>query len=109
LPITLRKRFCWINAARRTLHRSKLSDLFNYCVGTHEDCFRDGDPEGFRGLEVHDQIEPRWALDGKVGRLGAAQNPTNVTAATAKHIGKVRPVGDETSCIHMRPVSMALT
>ena len=79
---------------------------FEYYVGTHEDRFRDGDPEGFRGLEVHDQLEPRWALDGEVGRLGAAQNPTNVTAATAKHIGKVRPIRDESACIYMSPVKV---
>ena len=37
--------------------------LFEHCVGMHEECFRDGDTEGLRGLEVHDQPEPRWALD----------------------------------------------
>jgi hypothetical protein len=52
-------------------------------------------PRGFRGLEIHGQIEPRRALDGKICRLGAAQNATNVTAATAKHVGEVWPIGDE--------------
>jgi hypothetical protein len=41
---------------------------------------------------LHDHLEPRWALGREVGRLGAAQNPSDVTAATAKHIGKIRPI-----------------
>jgi hypothetical protein len=45
---------------------------FEHSVRAYEDCFGDADPEGFRGLEVHDQFEPRRALDGKVCRLGAA-------------------------------------
>jgi hypothetical protein len=32
----------------------------------------------------------------------AAQYPANVDAATAKHIWKVRSVGDETSRVHVR-------
>src|SRR5262245_30276540 len=99
--------FCCLNticAQNGYAVRQLLPPSFEHCVRTHEDCFWDGDTEGFRGLYVHDQIEPRWALDGEVGRLGAAQNPTNVTAATAKHIRKVRPIGDETPCIHMSHV-----
>src|SRR5215831_19416017 len=84
--------------------RVDIAASFEHSVRTHEDCFGDANPEGFRGLEVHDQIEPRRAFDRKIGRLGAAQNATNVTAATAKHIGKVWPIGDETPCVHMSPV-----
>ncbi len=79
---------------------------FEHCVRTHEDCFRDVDAERLRSLEVNNQIKPGWALDGQVGRFSAAQNPTNVTAATAKHIRKVRPIGDETPCIRMCPVKI---
>ena len=39
---------------------------------------------------------------GEVCRLNAAQYPANVDAATAKHIWKVRSVGDETSRVHVR-------
>src|ERR1700746_3008601 len=52
----------------------RLAHSFDHLVGAHQDCFGDGDPESFRGFEVHDQLEPRWALDWQVGRLGAAQN-----------------------------------
>src|SRR5438067_6616683 len=79
---------------------------FDDLVGAHEDCFGNGDPQGFRGLEVHNHLEPSWALDGEVGWLGTAQNPRDVTAATAKHIGKVRPIGNKTSSVHVRPVQV---
>jgi Histidine kinase-, DNA gyrase B-, and HSP90-like ATPase len=86
--------------------RADSSRSFDHRVCTQQDCFGDGDPEGFGNLEVHDQLEPRWALDGEVGRLGAAQNPTDVNAATTKHIRKVRPIGDETTRVHVRPVKV---
>src|SRR5262249_46044474 len=79
---------------------------FNHLVGAHKDRFRNGNSEGLRGLDVHDHLEPRWAFDRKVGRSSAAQNPGNVTTATAKHIGKVRPVGNQTAGVHMRPVKV---
>src|SRR5436190_23787398 len=68
--------------------------LLDHLVGTYKNCFGNGDPQGLCGLEVHDHLEPRWALDGKVGRSGAAQTPRDITAATAKHIWKVRPIGN---------------
>src|SRR5436190_9939242 len=82
------------------------SSSVNNLVGAQQNCFGDGHSKGFGGFEVHDQLEPRRALDGEVCRLGAAQNPTDITAATAKHIRKVRSVGDETSRVHVRPVKV---
>src|SRR5262249_28097136 len=82
------------------------SFLLDHLVGAHKDCFGDGDPEGFRSLEVHDQLESRRALNGKVGRLGATQNSTDVNAATAKHVRKVGTVGDEATCTHMGSVKV---
>src|SRR5690349_8959960 len=79
---------------------------FDHLAGASHHRYRQLEAECSRGFEVHDELEPRWAFDGEVGRLGTTQNPTNVTATTAKHIGKVRPIGDETSCIHMRPVKI---
>jgi hypothetical protein len=43
----------------------------DHLVGANENYIGDCDPEGFCGLEVHDQLEPRGALDGEVGRFGA--------------------------------------
>src|SRR5450432_4756633 len=76
----------------------------NDLVSAQQDCFGDGHSERFRDLEVHDQLKPRRALNGEVCRLNAAQYATNVNAATAKHIRKVRSVGDETSRIDVGPV-----
>src|SRR5262245_36675199 len=52
--------FEWRRACRKAVpeHRQPMS------LGEVED------PEGFRSLEVHDQLEPRWALDGEVSGLG---------------------------------------
>jgi hypothetical protein len=36
----------------------------NDLVSAQQDCFGDSHSEGFRDLEVHDQLEPRWALNG---------------------------------------------
>src|ERR1700682_1029286 len=81
---------------------SSVNDL----ISAQQDCFGDAHSERFRDLEVHDQLEPRRALNVEVCRLNAAQYATNVNAATAKHIRKVRSVGDETSRIHVRPVKV---
>src|SRR5262249_45309974 len=75
-------------------------------VSAYKDCFGNSDPEGLRGLEVHDHLEPRWTLDGQVGKSSAVQNPSDVTAATAKHVGKVRPIGDQAAGVRMRPVKV---
>ena len=42
------------------------------------------------GLVIDDQFESRKALNGKIGRLGATQNPTGVasSAVFASGIGK---------------------
>src|SRR5947209_2399258 len=91
---------------RQARRRTRGVGSFDHLVGAHQDCFGDGDAESFRSLEVHDQLEPRRALDGKVVRLGTAHYPTDVDPATPKHIRKVRPIGDETSRINVRPVKI---
>ena len=82
----------WPCTAQLTLcaNTGSRSSSVNDLVGAQQDCFGDGHSEAFRDLEVHDQLEPRRALDGEVYRLNAAQYPANVDAATAKHIWKVR-------------------
>src|SRR4029077_9965590 len=81
-----------------------ITSLFDHLVGAHQDCFGNGDAEGFRGLEIDDQLEPRRTLDREVGRLCAAQDATDIGTATAKHIWQVRPKGDESARTHMRLV-----
>src|SRR5262249_54324913 len=46
--------------------------LLDHLVGASENYFGNYDPEGFCGLQVHDQLELRGALDGEVSRFGAA-------------------------------------
>ena len=45
----------------------------DHLVGAYKDRFGNGDPEGFRRLEVYKQLEPSWALNGEIGGFGAAQ------------------------------------
>ena len=82
--------------------------LLDHLVGAHKDCFGDGDPEGFRSLEVHDQLEPRWALDGEVGALRTTQNPTACGAtsgsARSKSAGCERPAS---KFVYRSPVGAA--
>jgi hypothetical protein len=63
--------------------------LLDNLVGAHEARFRDRNPKDSSGPKVHDHIESGWALDREIGRLGAVQDPSNITGSTAKHIGKV--------------------
>src|SRR5262249_55403199 len=41
---------------------------------------------------------------GRSSGLAPPKNPSNVTAAAPKHIGKVRAIGNKTAGVHMRPV-----
>jgi hypothetical protein len=90
----------------RHFRRCAIGRALDHLVGAHKDCFGNGDPQGFRRLQVYDKLEPSWALNGEIGRFGAAQNPTDVAAATTKHIGQVWSVGNKTSGAHVRPVKV---
>src|ERR1700676_4628904 len=67
LAPTGKRRLCTAHA-RSGSRSSSVNDL----VSAQQDCFGDGHSEGFRDLEVYDQLKPRRALDGEVCRLSAA-------------------------------------
>src|SRR5215510_5348603 len=48
--------------------------LFNDLIRPQQQRRRDGEAERFGGLEVDDELELRWLLDGKTSRLRALQD-----------------------------------
>src|SRR3979409_1016370 len=60
----------------------------------------DREAEGLGRLEVDDQLELRWLLDGKVAGLGAFENLVHVGSGAPKQISKVRSIGHQAPGIH---------
>src|SRR5262245_6831661 len=58
-------------------------DSLNNLIRPQQQRRRDGEAERFGGLEVDGEVELRGTLDGEVGGLGTAQDPTCVHAATS--------------------------
>ena len=58
-----------------------MASLFNHLVGQSEQDRRDGDLQRSRSLEIDDEIELGWLLDGKVSRFRAAKNLVDIVAA----------------------------
>jgi hypothetical protein len=57
-------------AKKRHMQCSK-NLLLDHLIGADEDCLRDGQPDGLRGLEVEDQLELRDLLHWEIGRFDA--------------------------------------
>jgi hypothetical protein len=60
---------------RHILRRKRADSPFDDLIGAEQQRRRDGEAERLRGLQVDDQLELRRLLDGKIGRLGALQDP----------------------------------
>src|SRR5258708_4592938 len=75
-------------AARPTLS-------FDHLVGAAEQRERDDEAEGFRGLEVDDQLDFRRLLDRQVGWLLALENPADICACRMIGVGKVAAVAHQ--------------
>src|SRR6266446_1222405 len=58
---------------------------------------RESEAQSLGGLEVDDELEIHWLLDGQVGRLGAFQDSVHVVGAALKRFGEPRPVCHEAS------------
>jgi hypothetical protein len=62
-------------AITRLMHCSKTASSFDELVGALEERLSDCQPERLGGLKIDHQREFGRLLNGKVGRLGALQNP----------------------------------
>src|SRR6516225_65264 len=63
----------------RAPHRVLTGILLNNLIGGGQQRFRDGEAEGFGGLEVDDQFKLGGLDDRQVGRFFAAKNAAGIT------------------------------
>jgi hypothetical protein len=54
-------------------------------------------PQGFRGLEIDDQLDLRGLLHRKIGRLFAVEDAARIITDQPKQVAEVRPVAHETA------------
>src|SRR5262245_53502295 len=71
-------------------------------VGLEEDRRGDGEPQGFRSLEVDDPFELGGLLHREVRRFGTFEEAIHVGGCTVVEIGEVWPIGHEAAglCMH---------
>src|SRR5262245_21710097 len=69
--------------------------LFNYFVGTGEQCWRDVETERLGGLEVDGELELCRLLHRKVGGTGAPKNLVDVPGGAALQVRDACSIGHE--------------
>src|SRR5260370_42348037 len=80
--------------------------LLDDFVGAAQDQLRDRQPLRLGRLQVDDQLEPGWLLDGDVDRFGAAQKADQLAALDLSiELNDARPIADQaTFARHFRPL-----
>ena len=68
---------------RNTAGHRKRGGSFNNLIRAQQQRRRDGEAEGFRGLEVDDELELRRLLDGEVAWLRALEDLVHVGSGLA--------------------------
>src|SRR5262247_979890 len=71
---------------------NKTRALFNHLIRPQQQRRRDGEAEGFGGLEVDDEFELRRLLDRQITWLRAFEDFVDERRTVVKHLGNVRPV-----------------
>ena len=66
-----------------------MSLLLNHLVSTREQHRRHSQADCLGGLEIHDQFEFGWLLDGQVAGLGALENFVDENRCAAIEVGIV--------------------
>src|SRR3954471_20680854 len=78
---------------RRLVSCRTAKGSFDNLVGPREQHRRDVQAERFRGLEVDDEFELRWLLDGQIPRLRAMENPVNEGSRPEIEVRITHPIG----------------
>src|SRR6202158_3010316 len=82
----------WWARAPSTGHASRSLD---HLIRPLEERLGDRQAEGLGGLEVDDQLELRWLLDGQVGGFRALEDLVHVHGRTAEQVEVIGTVADE--------------
>ena len=69
---------CPLRAHFQTHTPQRAKGLVNHLIGAGEQHRRHVKAQRLGGLEIDDQLEFGWLLDGKVGRFGAIENLVRV-------------------------------
>src|SRR5438094_7546792 len=88
-------------AARRSWPRWSGTRLLDHVVCLEEKRLRNGEAEGFRSLEVDDQLELRRLLDGQVAGLGALEDLVHVDGGAPPLVAQTGPIGHQAARLHV--------
>src|SRR5437870_754166 len=77
--------------------RTPVHNSFDDLIGASKDRLRYGEAECLGGLEIDDQLEFGRLLDWQVGRFGAFEDLSDVTAGLTIRRHQVRSVADQTA------------
>src|SRR2546425_8792175 len=77
--------------------------LFDDVVRPPQHRRRDRQAERLRRLEVDDQLELRWLLDGQIAGLRTLENLVHVGRGAPEQVSTVRSIGHQAPGIHSLP------
>ena len=63
--------------------------LLDHLVGAREDRWRDRQTERLGGLQIDDELEFGWLLDGQVGRLGTFENFVDIRSSAPEEVVQI--------------------
>jgi hypothetical protein len=95
---------------KQTHAPQQISMLFDHLVGGGEQRLRHGDPESLGALEIDNEVEFNWLLNGDVGGLSSTKYFVHNIRGTLKECGDTWPAARRSCCLARRtfePVSPA--
>src|ERR1051326_4507786 len=72
-------------------------------VGKDQEVGGESKAKSLGGLEVDDEFEVHWLLNGQISRLGAFQDSVHIVGTTLKRVCQGRPVGHEAPILGKHP------
>src|SRR6266478_2419618 len=79
------------------------ASLLGHLIRPLQERRRDRQAEGLRGLEVDDQLDVHWLLDGEVCGLDALQDLVNVPRGATVQRRQVRPIAHQGAVLGKLP------